>query len=190
MTWMLTATGRRVSLSEIGPADIDIADIAHHLSHLCRFTGATRQFYSVAEHSLLVCDLVRCRALHDYWLQLAALLHDAHEAYLGDISTPLKQVVGEFSAIDRAVSRAVAARFGLPATQAPEVKRADLEALAIEKRDLMPDHPEPWAVLKGIEPPDGWCAILTTPEDSRLSYLQRFQDLQYHLASAAAREAA
>lgn len=128
---------------------VDTTDIAHSLSMQCRFNGHTRHFYSVAQHCYLVADLVP--AEH----QLAALLHDATEAYVGDLVRPLKQGMREFyecqnleslyDAVERRVWIAICQRFDLGLVLPDSVKHADLVALATEKRDLMP-------CLEGIEP--------------------------------------
>jgi hypothetical protein len=84
-----TLSGRRVNPFDASPADIDPADIAQALSNLCRFGGHSRAFYSVAQHSVIVSDLLAdTGAAPD--AVLAALLHDAAEAYLGDLPHPLK----------------------------------------------------------------------------------------------------
>jgi len=83
-TWMQTFTGKRVDPLNMRPEDIDILDIAQALGNICRFGGHTRRFYSVAEHSLEVANLVSNKA------KLPALLHDAQEAYIGDIIRPIK----------------------------------------------------------------------------------------------------
>lgn len=81
-----TYTGRKFHFWNFGPEDIDIEDIAHALSNLCRYTGHCKRFYSVAEHSLF------CSWKGTTWAeQIWGLLHDASEAYIGDVSTPLKK---------------------------------------------------------------------------------------------------
>jgi len=82
--WMETFTGKRVNPLELRPEDVDIVDIAHALSQICRYGGHCHKFYSVAEH----CIRVAVKAPDE--LKLAALLHDAEEAYLGDVIRPLK----------------------------------------------------------------------------------------------------
>ena len=156
MSWILTRSGRKFDLAQPTAAMVDIADITHSLSMQCRFNGHTSHFYSVAQHCMLVADLVP--AEH----QLAALLHDATEAYVGDLVRPLKLGMREFyecqnleslyDAVERRVWIAICARFDLDPILPDSVKHADLVALATEKRDLMPEHPEPWPCLEGVEP--------------------------------------
>ena len=89
--WIITASGKRFYLRRPTPADIDAGDVAHALAHICRFNGHTREFYSVAQHSILV-----SRLLPDE-LKLAGLLHDAAEAYCGDMVKPLKNCLKDFA---------------------------------------------------------------------------------------------
>ncbi len=123
---------------------IAIEDIAHGLAYQCRFNGQTHEFYSVAQHSLIVSSLVPTD------LRLAALLHDAAEAYLGDMVKPLKVLLPAFAAIEDQVSAMIATAFGVDFSDYAPIKRADLIALATEKRDLMPHSTERWAYLDPI----------------------------------------
>lgn len=146
MTWILTQSGTRFDLLNPTPDMINIPDIAYALSRICRFNGHTSEHYSVAEHSLRVAALVP----REY--QLAALLHDAAEAYIGDVSSPLKALLPEYLEIEQRIWSAICQRFAI-AEQLPEcVKRADLIMLATERRDLMPYHSDQWECLKGVNP--------------------------------------
>lgn len=87
--------------------DVDILDIAHSLANKCRYTGHTREFYSVAQHSVLVSTFVP----EPYALE--GLLHDAAEAYLPDLAFPLRGAFAEWDEIEHGVHQAVAKRFGL-----------------------------------------------------------------------------
>jgi hypothetical protein len=84
-----TATGKYVNPLKLRAADIAIKDVAHHLAHLCRYTGACPHFYSVAQHSVLVSKYLR-EAGASVELQMAGLLHDAGEAYFNDLASPVK----------------------------------------------------------------------------------------------------
>lgn len=159
MTWMITATGQDFHLS--GAASlinkISLQDIAHALAQINRYTGHTSRPYSVAEHSLLVAEIAK-HAGATPMLQLAALLHDAHEAYTGDVSSPVKWALGStWSAFERTFEVGVRRHFGLGSTfasQGRHIRHYDLVALATERRDLTAfdsQHNAPWHVLHGIE---------------------------------------
>ena len=146
LPFIRTTSGTDVPLAAVQPAHISIRDIAHHLALINRFNGATPLPYSVAQHSVLVADLL-LEARQPVHVVLAGLLHDAHEAYLGDIPTPVKLRLfgasGALSAYDNAaahIDAAVHAKCGLTLSIAEqrEITLADMKALATEWRDLMP----------------------------------------------------
>ncbi|KVO91164.1 metal-dependent phosphohydrolase [Burkholderia ubonensis] len=141
---ILTASGRYFDFLSPDPESIVIEDIATALSRICRFTGHTKQFYSVAQHSVLVSFLVP----PEYALQ--GLLHDASEAYLGDVSSPLKQLLPDYKAIEHRVERAILERFGLSFPRHPSIKAADLTALVTERRWMMPEPAEHYRVMDAI----------------------------------------
>ena len=109
-----------------------LPDIAHALSILTRFTGHSKCPYSVAQHSVMVSRLTPSE--HALW----GLMHDASEAYLGDVSTPLKNVLPGYRELEEHVQRTIARVFGLAWPMPSSVKDADLRALMAEKRDLIP----------------------------------------------------
>src|SRR5471032_2608075 len=152
---------------------VAIEDIAHGLAYQCRFNGQTQAFYSIAQHSLIVAGLVPPR------LKLAALLHDAAEAYLGDMVKPLKVLLPEFAALEDKVSAIIAATYGLDFSDYAPIKRADLIALATEKRDLMPHSVERWAYLDGIAPLPA-IIVAMDPSVAKQRFLQCFAQLQAH----------
>ena len=183
MSWMLTASGRKVHPAALRAADVDIGDIAHHLGMLCRFTGACRRFYSVAEHSLLVADILAESDPRDHELQLVGLLHDAPEAYLADLATPLKAQLPEYREFERGAWLSIAAALGLSYTMPPQVKHADLVALAIERRELMPAHPDEWPAFQGLQVPAGAQGLPSArcigyrPEIAAHAFLVRYRAL-------------
>lgn len=145
------------SLEEMGHA-MALVNIAQGLSRICRFNGHvnTRTIYSVGEHSVRMVDLVETPAQ-----KYAALLHDAQEALIGDISSPLKQLLPDYQLIEQDIEHALWRFFEVPLFD-PEIKaairHADLRMLATERRDLcQPLHlrdtsGDRWSMLDGIEP--------------------------------------
>lgn len=128
---ILTNNGQYFYFDNPEAHEFHIEEIAHALSHLCRYTGHTKKFYSVAQHSVLVSYLVPAP------LAMWGLMHDAAEAYLGDVSSPLKAMLPEYKVIEHRVEKAIAAYHRLPWPMPPCIKEADLVALVTEKRDLM-----------------------------------------------------
>lgn len=130
----ITHCGRTLRIHSPEPDDITIEDIAHGLGNLCRWGGQCSQFYSVAEHSIRVSRMVpRELALH-------GLLHDAAEAYLGDVINPLKRRLVEYQRIEQLWEEAIAIAFGLGPASGDEIKKADAEALETERRFLLPQY--------------------------------------------------
>ncbi len=165
--YVSTFSGNRFYPLEPRIDRVAIEDIAHGLAYQCRFNGQTREFYSVAQHSLVVAQLVPPP------LRLAALLHDAAEAYLGDMVKPLKVLLPQFAALEEGVTDIIAATFGIDFSDYAPIKRADLIALATEKRDLMPHSVERWAYLDGIAAlPD--TIVPMSPGQAKHSFLETF----------------
>lgn len=142
-----TFTGRKFWPLDPRSEDVFIEDIARALSQLCRFTGHTSRFYSVAQHSALVSRHVERELMETDWefsqvreISLWALLHDASEAYLHDLPSPIKRSphLGPlYKGYEALVMDSVIDRYGLLRDEPAEVKRADKRMLATEKRDLM-----------------------------------------------------
>lgn len=141
-----TASGAYFDFLSPETSVIDPADIGHALAQMCRYTGHTRDFYSIAQHCVLASYIVPEEDA------FAALMHDAHEAYVGDMSSPLKQLCPDYRAIEKRVEAAVAARFGLTTPWPASVKQADLVMLMTEKRDLTSARDHEWPGLEHIEP--------------------------------------
>ena len=141
----------------------EISDIAHSLSNQCRFGGHTPFFYSVAQHSVLVSDLLPPE------LRLAGLLHDAAEAYIGDLTAPLKHLLPDYLAIEQSVERALFSAFGIDYPLHPDVKLADRQVLAAELRDFFKDTNHAASQLPKIDPLDSLLA--------EALFIDRFCDL-------------
>ena len=146
MSWITTHTGQQFDLLQPRASKVNPLDIAHSLANLCRFNGHSDRFYSVAQHSCMVADLVPEEH------RLTALLHDATEAYIGDITRPLKALLPNARQIETHIWHAICARFGLNPTLPACVHDADMIALATERRDLMPPDDTPWPCLAGTQP--------------------------------------
>lgn len=130
MSIIVTNSGKFVNLADPQPESICIEDIAHHLAHINRFTGATTTAYSVATHSIYVAGLVS----DEYKLQ--ALMHDATEAYLGDVSSPLKSILPEYKLLEAKMHAVIADKFGFSPTIPKEVHEADGMAYVKERTML------------------------------------------------------
>lgn len=140
-----TASGIRLDLDAPRAGDIKLSDVAAALSKICRFGAQATRFYSVAQHSILVADLVE-RAGHSE-VALAALHHDSHEAFACDLPTPLKRRInaesnGYYSRLCGLLDAAIDEAFGIvgvrrePGAEAI-IKAADEKALLIESRELL-----------------------------------------------------
>lgn len=143
---MITAGGLYFDFLDPQPEQIQLTDIAWGLSNCCRFNGHVQTFYSVAQHSVLVSLIVP----EDQ--ALAALLHDASEAYTGDMVKPLKQLLPDFKAVEKRIETAIASKFGLPVEMSAEIKNADLRLLRTEQRDLTAAAGDNWNGLDAYEP--------------------------------------
>jgi len=130
-TTMQTYTGKLVDLANFTEEDVRLRDITHSLSMINRFTGHTTVPYTVAQHSVVVSKLVPPE--DSMW----GLLHDASEAYLGDIATPLKSFLPDYMQLERHVQRIIAKKFGLKWPMPESVKVADRRALIHEKTKLL-----------------------------------------------------
>jgi hypothetical protein len=135
---MQTFTGRQFWPLDPRVEEIDIRDIAHALSLLCRFGGHVERFYSVAEHSIHVATALPKE------LQLWGLLHDATEAYLVDVPRPIKPFLKGYAEAEARLMRVIGLRYQLPAEMPKEVKDADNRILINECNALMSAPPAPW----------------------------------------------
>lgn len=170
--WGVTASGRKFWPLDPQPGDFDVEDIAHALSMQCRFAGHCREFYSVAQHAVLVSYFCNYA---DRW---EGLRHDDSEAYLTDIPTPLKRSpeMSGYGDVEHRMTEAMAKQFGLRYPFPPSVKLADLAVLAAEKRDLMPNS-GPWPMLEGTTPIPTIIVPLP-PKQARQLYLERHDVIQ------------
>lgn len=200
MSWTQTYTGKRFHPNKPSTDDVDIIDIARALSMQCRFNGHIKRFYSVAEHSVLVSRIVEERysaAAKGRWpydrddlysrakcanIVLKALLHDASEAYLGDMVRPLKMLpeLEAFRRIDSDVQVVIEAVFvdKVPDWADELIKGADNDILGSEAEWLLVDGPlHDWKA----PPPDPKLmpAMLTEcpPKEAERLFHARFDEL-------------
>ncbi len=159
---ILLASGNYFDFDNPEGSKITLHDIAHGLSQLCRFTGQCHRFYSVAEHS------VRCSHLVPAQHALAALMHDAAEAVMGDMSSPLKSLMPQYKALEKRIEAAILPAFGLTLPLDPCIKWADRVMLHIEQREAMqndddwPDAPQvpPQPMLQFLPPTEAYQAFI------------------------------
>lgn len=184
--WILTRTGAQVDLEVFSPASLSVLDVASALSKINRFNGHTSRLYSVAEHSLHVVTVME-REMHitDPGALFAGLLHDAHEAYVQDMSTPMKQLLGiQWASVEKRAMVRVLDRFGALEhylLNHETIKVADLTMLATERRDLLPPGGPQWATLRDIEPLPYFDLAqfdAMQPDDWRDAFIERFSELR------------
>lgn len=166
-----TYTGRMIDPLDLKPEDVDIRDIAHHLSNQCRFSGAPREFYGVGQHSVLVSRVVPAKDAFD------ALMHDAAEYVLQDMARPLKlhPTLGQaYRAAERRAQKVILGVFGL-GPEPPSVKIADKLVLVTEARDLM-HGVEEWGYYQDTEPLPQRITPWS-PRRAEREFLKRFEKL-------------
>ena len=170
--WLQTYTGGKFYPLDPRPDEIRSLDIAHALGHICRFGGHTLRFYSVAEHCVALSYAVRPE------LALWALLHDAAEAYIGDMVRPLKRHLLDYVWIEDRILGAIAAKYGLTGGEIPaEVRDADNRILLAERAEFLAPTPDRWTEEDLIPLPvalSGW-----DPHEAENRYLARLEDLTW-----------
>lgn len=175
-------TARGNTFYPLAPSDddlidnIDIEDIAISLSNKARFNGHTDFFYSVAQHSVHVSDLIRCPI---YQVRLAALLHDAAEYVMGDLNTLLKPLFPAFGVLESRVQKVINSHFGIAELisdhTVAETKLADVRAVLTEKRDLRKaTKDDVWLGYEGIHA-DSMKIMPLSPVVAKQLFLDRFE---------------
>jgi uncharacterized protein len=168
--WIQTFSAHRFRpLGEFDSGEIDIRDIAHSLSMQCRFNGHCEKFYSVAEHCVLASEYVE-----DTEFALEALMHDATEAYLCDIPTPIKAVLPGYKEAEQRLEARIAKRFNLDHPHAEAVRKIDLQMLADEVAANMKNIPADWMPMPD---PIGVKFHYWTPEQAEFEFLEAFRFL-------------
>lgn len=156
-TWIQTFTGRVFDFKALDPDSLCLEDIAHALSHICRFNGHCQKFESVAEHSWLVAKRASEILPEDLSLRglsiavtRSALMHDAAEAYIGDVVTPLRRALASEALVhlEDEINSLVATRFHLDTSSEvmAVVWQADQDLLTIEQKEIMAEPPQHWGL--------------------------------------------
>ncbi len=143
---IITRSGKYFDFLNPTADQIDINDIAWGLANTCRFGGQCLQFYSVAQHSVHVASIVPPEHYSE------ALMHDAAEAYAGDIVRPLKQLLPDFKIVEDRIERVIADKYGLRFPWHDQIKHADLRLLRTEQRDLTAARDHHWKSLDQYDP--------------------------------------
>lgn len=174
-TTIKTASGLYFDVYQPWLSKVEIFDIATALSHICRFGGHCPRFYSVAEHCVHAARLAIMHA-EPRNVRLAVLLHDAAEAYCGDMVKPLKQLLPKYRKIEDAIQEHI--RKSLGGSADPEViKRYDHIMLKSEKLALFPDDREEWSGFEHIDAIPDWEPFCWMPGRARDEFLGVFDRL-------------
>ena len=161
--------GNFFNLLQPEESEYDIDLVATALSNLCRYTGHVTRFYSVAEHSVLVSQIVPQK------YALEGLLHDASEAFVGDVSSPLKKLLPEYQRIENNIQEDVAKRFNLHYPFPEEIHKADKQLYWSERKTIAPSVDSFWhkefRASRKVEP-QGW-----TPRIAKKKFLERYREI-------------
>lgn len=174
-SWMGTYTGKRFYPFNPKAEDISIEDIAHALSNSTRFGGHMDQFYSVAQHSYLGVSFMVAHGVESK-VQKQFLLHDATEAYIGDMVRPMKIYFPEFKHIEDAIWEVIADKFNVDVNFDLLVKEVDNIMCMWEKRDLLP-RSEPWSNMPDISRYDLFKISCHDPSKAKKEFLKEFARL-------------
>ena len=137
--WLATNTGKIIDLLEPNPDQFTIEDIANNLGKMCRFNGQLKTWFSVAEHCIKVAQMVPDK------YKMQALLHDAAEAYLCDVPTPLKRLLGKsYTDIEERIAGAIGRRFGVELINLPTLVKLADRAMVVSERNAFQDKPQKW----------------------------------------------
>lgn len=174
--YLHTFTGRRHDLERPEIAGINLIDVAASLAQICRFTGHTRKFYSVAEHSVNCARYARFVGASRQ-IQREALMHDAHEAFTGDVASPIKKRLGaSWATFEAEHATAVRARFGIATSLSPQVTAIDLGMLITERNALLaaPFYVDGWPEVPALD----WPILGVRDSEARRLFLVEAQNLE------------
>jgi len=163
--------GEYFDLLEPDRSVYSVETIAHALAHLCRYTGHVNRFYSVAEHSVLVSLAVPKK------FALEGLFHDASEAFLGDVSSPLKKLLPEYKVIEERVMSSIAAKFNLSPWRlnSLEIHQADKRMYHAERQEIAPGKDMLWhtelRATRSVKP------VGLSSYEAKQAFLNRYEEL-------------
>lgn len=168
--WIQLHTGGKFYPLDPQPNEINVSDIAHALSQICRYGGHTKRFYSVAEHSVHVSRLVPAN------LAMAGLLHDAAEG-LGccDLPRPIKRYLPDYRVIEDRIMEAVARRFGFTWPLDLAIKEVDTRIIANERQDLFKHPHRDWRTDQPFEKLE---IIGLPPAEAYSLFTKRYLEIQ------------
>lgn len=169
-SWVVTLSGHRFSILQPDPEQVFLEDIACSLARQARFNGHTKFFYSVGQHSCLGAQVSPTK---DVALQM--LFHDATEAYIGDLVSPVKALLPDFEVIESRIHWAISERFGLEYPMPKIVKQIDRRLLATEVRDLITPDVASWGI--GVDEPFDFPVIPWPPEVAEARFLELARSL-------------
>lgn len=175
--WIETVSGVHFEFLDPKPEQIRIRDIAHALSMNCRFVGQCSKFYSVAEHSWHVARMLEGTPLR---VQLAGLLHDASEAYITDVASPVKQFMPEYNKMEDTIMMAIARKYGFEYPMHPAIKLADRAMLSNEAHHLLSSRGNDWDMWQHVKRPavvDAYRPIGMGPETAMENFMDKFHEL-------------
>lgn len=164
-SWVITYSGKRFNILDPNPADVKIEDIACALARQARFNGHTRFFYSVGQHSCLGAEISPTKEI-----ALHMLFHDATEAYVGDLVSPVKALLPDFEIIESRIHWAISQAFNLEYPLPKVVKQIDRRLLATEVRDLITKDLQSWSI--GEDEPFDFPIIPWPPEVTEARFLE------------------
>lgn len=167
---ILTRSGQYFNFLDPSSYRLDVEDIAHGLANCCRFVGQCKQFYSVAQHSVYVSRIVPEQDA------FAGLMHDCAEAFLGDVSKPLKQLLPDYRAIEKRIEAVLFEKLGIPYPLPPSIKKADMQMLWAEQAAIMPHHDDEWSAADPT--PTGVIVTPLWPDDAFAAFMERYMELK------------
>lgn len=169
-----TRSGKDFDLIDPSKNEFTVEDVAHALSNICRYCGHVSEFYSVAQHSVMVSKLVEPK------YALMGLLHDASEAFVGDVAKPLKELLPDYKQVEARIEEFVLSRFGIDAHHMPaSIKTADLTALVTEQRDLM-HGPDPELMKRYHVQPLEEKIVPLSPKEAKELFLERYREIRWN----------